>query len=97
MGAHSPHQTGPFLPTDFCGEPFIEAGFEVSAPPEYTFAFTIDPPAPWFISLVAVRGTEPPYAEAIYSAWRAIGVENGFTDGIQFAKPGELKIYVGSK
>ena len=76
---------------------FIEAGFEVSAPPEYTLAFTIDPPAPWFISLVAVLGTEPPYAQAIHHAWRAIGVENGFTNGIQFAKPGELKIYIGSK
>ena len=75
----------------------IEAGFQVAAPPEHTFAFTIDPPAPWFISLVAVRGTEPPYAEPLYRAWRTIGVENGYTDGIQFAKPGELKIYIESK
>jgi hypothetical protein len=75
----------------------IEAGFEVSAPSEYTLAYTIDPPAPWFISLVAVPGTEPPYAQSIHHAFRSIGVENGFTDGNQIAKPGELKIYIGGK
>jgi hypothetical protein len=75
----------------------IESGFEVSAPPEYTLAYTIDPPAPWFISLVAIPGTEPPYAQAIRHAFQSIGVENGFTDGTQIAKPGELKIYIGSK
>jgi len=76
---------------------FIDAGFDVPTTPEYTLAFTIDPPAPWFISLVAVRGTEPPYAQPIHRARQAIEVENGFTDGPQFAKPGEFKIYVGSK
>lgn len=74
-----------------------ESGFELAAPPQYTFAYTIDAPAPWFISLVAVLGAEPPYAQPIHRAFASIGVENGFTETPQIAKPGELTIYIGSK
>jgi hypothetical protein len=75
----------------------IDAGFEVPTTPEYTFAYTIQPPGPWFISLVAITGAEPAYARPIHLAFQAIGIENGYTDGLQFSQPGELKVYVGSK
>ena len=74
-----------------------DAGFTIPKTAEYSLSYTISAPPPWFLGVIIGAGEQPPHAQPVLKAFQQIGIEAVGVDGKDIIRPGEVKIYVGSK
>lgn len=73
------------------------SGFILPEKPEYSLGYTVSCPAPWRIAIIVGTGPQASYALPLQRAFVEIGIDATGTDGKDIVKPGEIKVYVGSK